>query len=146
MKNRLFKYLAKIDNWLYLILIFCLFGVIRNLLLLRYYGLNYSYLTTKVCLAMLLVYSVQILLILLRQRLVWVVSLIQAIFCLTVYKDFTFIPLAAVLVMLKNALFTDISYGWEYFFNFALMSFMFCLELIKTYLLYALTDQYKPKN
>ena len=142
MRKKLFTYLSKIDNWLYLILVFCLFGCIRNLLMLKYIGFNYGYFITKICVAMLAIYSAQSLLILLRQRLVWVISLIQCIFCIWVYRDFTFVPIVEnVFNPIKRNLLPELTYGEEYFIGFAIVSFLFCAEIIKTYLLYTLTDQ-----
>lgn len=141
MKENIFTYLAKISNWLYLILIFCLFGCIKNILMLKYVGLNYTYFITKLCVAMAVIYFVQSVLILLRQRIVWLASLIQCLFCIFVYRDFTFLPIAKVFNMVRDILFPNLTYGEEYFISFAIISFLFCLEIIKTYLLYTLTDQ-----
>ena len=146
MKRRIFKYLSKIDNWLYIILTFCFFGCIRNLLMLKYFGFNYSAFITKACVAMLVIYFAQSVLILLRQRSVWVISFVQCFFCLFVYKDFTFLPLTNLFKLIKNLFFTDLTYGGEYFFSFTVLSFLFCAEIIKTYLLYALTDQYNLRK
>ncbi len=146
MIKKLFIYLSKIDNWLYFILIFCLCGCIRNILMLKYVGLNYSYFITKVCVAMFMLYFGQSVLILLRQRVVWILSLIQCFFCLFVYKDFTFLPIVNIFNSIRNFFFADLSYGEEYFIGFACLSFLFCMEIIKTYLLYALTDQSKASK
>lgn len=144
-KEKVLNYLSKIDNIIYFILTFCLFGLIRNLIILKYLQFDYRYFNTKICVAMAVIYLVQILLILLRQRIVALISLIQALFGLFVFRDFTFLPLINLLVWLKNFLFPNLSYGWEYFLSFAFISLMLCLELIKTYLLYVLTDQL-PKH
>lgn len=142
MRNKILLYLSKIDNWLYLILIFCLIGCVRNILVLKYVGLNYTYFIVEVSIAMLTIFFTQSLLILLRQRIVWLISLLQCIFSLFVSKDFTFTPLASeIIIPIKNILFKDLSYGEEYFISFAIVSFLFCAEIIKTYLLYTLTDQ-----
>ena len=141
MRKNIFDYLSKIDNLLYLILAFCLCGCIRNFLMLRYMGLNYSYFITKVCVAMFAIYFAQSILILLRQRIVWFISLVQCLFCLFVYKDFTFLPCINLFNLVKNYFFPNLTYGEEYFFSFACLSFLFSIEIIKTYLLYALTDQ-----
>ena len=143
MKTKVLNYLSKIDYWLYLILTFCFFGCIRNIIMLKYAGFNYSYFMTKACIAMFVIYFAQSALILLRQRAVWFISLVQCFFCLFVYKDFTFLPLTNLFTLIKNFAFPNLTYGQEYFISFASISFLFSLELIKTYLLYALTDQPK---
>lgn len=142
MRNKVFKYLSKIDICIYIILIFCILGFIRNFILLKYFNFNFAYFNTKLFFAMLMIYLAQIVLILMRQRIVALVSLIQVVFCFFVYRDFTLVPIANIIVMIKDNMFpADLSYGWEYFINFTLMSFMFCMEIIKTYLLYVLTNQ-----
>lgn len=140
MKKNLSAYLSKIDNWLYLILVFCFFGCIRNIIMLKYYGFNYGFFVAKACVAMLVIYFAQSLLILLRQRIVWFISLIQCLFCLFVYRDFTFLPLTNLITIIRNFASFDLTYGQEYFISFACLSFLFSMEIIKTYLLYALTD------
>ena len=139
--KKILKYLSKIDTCIYIILIFCIFGFIRNFVLLRYFDFNFAYFNTKLFFAMVMIYFAQICLILLRQRIVVLISAIQVFFCFFVYRDFTFIPLSNLFYMVKDMFAVELSYGWDYFISFALMSFMFCLEIIKTYLLYVLTDQ-----
>ena len=146
MKKKIFKYFYAIDNWLYVILAFCFFGLVRNFVILRYVGWNYNYFVTKVCFAMFIIYLAQVILILMRQRTVFIISLLQVLFCAFVFRDFTFLPLIRLIVMIKNVLFTNLSYGWEYFIGFACFSVMFCLEIIKTYLLYVLTNQLPNKK
>lgn len=139
--KKILKYLSKIDTCIYIILIFCIFGFIRNFVLLRYFDFNFAYFNTKLFFAMAMIYFAQICLILLRQRIVVLISAIQVFFCFFVYRDFTFIPLSNLFYMVKDMFAVELSYGWDYFISFSLMSFMFCLEIIKTYLLYVLTDQ-----
>ena len=139
--KKILKYLSKIDTCIYIILIFCIFGFIRNFVLLRYFDFNFAYFNTKLFFAMVMIYFAQICLILLRQRIVVLISAIQVFFCFFVYRDFTFIPLSNLFYMVKDMFAAELSYGWDYFISFALLSFMFCLEIIKTYLLYVLTDQ-----
>lgn len=144
--KNIFAYLNKIDVCIYIILIFCILGFLRNLFALKYFGFNFAYYNTKLFFAMFMIYLAQIGLILLRQRIVFLISLIQIFFCFFVYRDFTFLPLANVIISIKNIFAAEISYGWEYFIGFALTSLMLCLEIIKTYLLYILTDQLPSKK
>jgi len=139
-------YLSKIDPVLYLILFFCLAGLLRNLLSLSIYGLNYSSIAVKAFIAMAVIYFAQIVLILLRQRNAWIVSALQCFFCFYVYEDFTAYPLLnAVKLFLKQWL-ESADYGWVYFFNMVAVSAMFSLELLKTYLIYVLTDEPQKKK
>lgn len=145
--RKVIGYLSKIDPVLYLILFFCLAGLLRNILSIYVYGLNYSSVAVRAFIAMAVIYFSQILLIFLRQRSAWIISLIQCFFCFYVYEDFTAFPLVNILkLFLKNWLETA-DYGWIYFFNMTVISAMFSLELLKTYLIYTLTDEpAKNKN
>jgi hypothetical protein len=139
--KKIIKYLQGIDGWIYLILFFCLMGVLRNILQINYYGFDYSNVAIKVFIAMIMMYGAQTILILMRERKVWMISALQAFFCFYVYEDFTFLPLANAAKMLFKVYAPNMGYGWIYFVNTMIISALFCLELIKTYLLYALTDE-----
>lgn len=138
-------FLSKIDPVLYIILFFCLAGLLRNLLSLYVYGLNYSSIAVKAFIAMAMIYFAQIVLILLRQRIVWVISAIQCFFCFYVYEDFTAYPLFNIVKLFLKQWLENADYGWIYFFNMIAVSAMFSLELLKTYLIYVLTDE-PPKK
>ena len=141
------NYMSKIDICIYIILMFCFLGLIRNLIALKYFGFNFAYFNTKLFFAMFMLYLSQIGLILLRQRIVALVSLMQVVFCIWVYRDFTFLPIASSIISpIKNIFSNNLSYGWEYFIGFAIISFLFSLEIIKTYLLYTLTDQLSTRK
>ena len=133
------EYFGAIDPVLYLILFFCVAGLLRNVLALIRYGFDYAELSTKVFFAMSVIYFAQIALILLRERKAWIVSALQAFFCFYVYEDFTALPFSNVFKMLFGAEMAKMDFGWIYFINMALVSAMFSLELLKTYLIYALT-------
>lgn len=140
------NYFGKIDVCIYIILIFCVLGFLRNFFALKYFDFNFAYYNTKLFFAMFMIYLAQICLILLRQRIVFLISLIQIFFCFFVYRDFTFLPIANIIISIKNVFAGDISYGWEYFISFTLTSLLVSLEIIKTYLLYVLTDQLPSKK
>ncbi|MDR0952755.1 MAG: hypothetical protein LBM71_00990 [Elusimicrobiota bacterium] len=150
MKTKILKYLRSIDAWLYLILFFCLAGFLRNILQLFRFGLDYSNIAIRVFVAMSVIYFAQILFIFMKERKAWIISAVQALFCVYVYEDFTFLPLANAVEMLTSALWPNMDYGWFYFREMALISALFSLEIIKTYLLFVLTDTpkktKKPNN
>lgn len=139
-------YLSAIDPVLYLILFFCAAGFLRNTLALSYHGFDYSTVATKVFVAMAVIYFAQIVLILLRERNAWIVSALQAFFCFYVYEDFTALPFANVFKMIFGGGMASWDYGWIYFVNMVLISAMFSFELLKTYLIYALTSPLPSKN
>ena len=81
-------------------------------------------------------YVAQIALILMRHWVVWVISLIQVIFCIYVYPDFSFMPFIAVGKYMIFERMAERGYGWAHFLNFTFISLGFSVEIIKTYLLY----------
>lgn len=139
-------YLSKIDPILYLIVFFCLAGFLRNILALSYFGFTYSTVATRALTAMALIYFAQIILIFMRRRIAWFVSAIQCFFCFYVYEDFTAIPFANMLKMILASWLNNADYGWVHFYSMTVLSAMFSIELLKTYLIYALTDQPASKK
>lgn len=138
--KKIIKYLSKIDGWLYIVLFFCVMGVLRNALQFTTLGFNYHNIAIKILVAMIVLYLVQISLILLRERKAWIVSAIQVFFCIYVYEDFTFFPLANMIRSIVWHIKPDLSFEWVSFMWETLVSAMFCLEILKTYLIYTLTD------
>ena len=105
------NYLGKIDVCIYIILIFCILGLFRNLFALRYFDFNFAYYNTKLFFAMFMLYLAQIGLILLRQRIVVLISFIQVLFCFFVYRDFTFLPIMSEIVIPFKNILTNTNQG-----------------------------------
>lgn len=144
--KRILAYFGAISPVLYLILFFCIAGFLRNTLSLVHRGFDYSTIATKVFLAMAVIYFAQSVLILMRQRNAWVISALQAFFCFYVYEDFTALPFSNMFKMIFASSMADWDYGWIYFTNMVIISAMFSLELLKTYLIYVYTDQPPAKK
>ncbi len=144
--KKIAAYFGAISPILYLILFFCIAGFLRNILGLVYRGFDYSTLATKVLFAMAVIYFAQSVLILLRDRYTWVISALQAFFCFYVYDDFTALPFANMFKMIFGSSMAELDYGWIYFIRIVTVSAMFSLELLKTYLIYALTEPLPKKK
>ena len=133
--KKVFEYFKSFNFLTYFILALCALGLFRNIVFLKtFHPLGQN--TDSIFIAMITLYFVQIALILMRQWVVWLISLIQVIFCIYVYPDFSFVPFIAVG---KYMIFENIAqkgYGWAHFLNFAFISLGFSIEMIKTYLLY----------
>jgi len=144
--EKLIKYLKAIDWRIYIILFFCFLGLYRNIFRLHVFGFDYGGLAARVLVAMLALYAAQIILIFLRERKVWVISALQVFFCFYVYEDFTFAPLTDLIKNLMWLKFPDMGYGWVKFMGTAIISALFTLEVLKTYILYALTEELPKKR
>ena len=138
-------YFESFNFWVYLILILCILGIFRNIVFLTNFRFLNNHLS-HIFWAMLSLYSAQILFILLRHWVVWVISLIQVAFCILVYPDFSFIPFAAVLDFLFFDGLKDGSFAWTRFINFMFVSLGFSVEIIKTYLLYIYFPRKQKQN
>ena len=128
------SYFKSFNFWVYFILLLCFLGVFRNTVFLHHFGLNNN--LTHIFWAMIAIYAAQILLMLSKMWMVWIVSLIQIGFCIYVFPDFSITPLSAVLQFLFFDSLKESSFAWAHFINFMFVSFGFSTEIIKTYLLY----------
>ena len=135
------NYFKSFNFIIYFILVLCFLGLFRNIIFLKnYHALGQD--VNSIFIAMISIYFAQIMLILLKQWQVYLISLIQAIFCIYVFPDFSILPFSAVLKFIFFDRLIEGNYAWANFINFAFISFGFSVELIKTYLLYI----YFPRN
>ena len=125
----------------YFILTLCILGLFRNLLFLNaYHALGQN--VNSILIAMISIYFAQIVFILLKQWQVSLISLIQVIFCIYIFPDFSILPFSAVIKFLFFNRLTEGSYAWANFIDIMFVSFGFSVEILKTYLLYI----YFPPN
>jgi hypothetical protein len=122
-------------------LFFCLAGIARNIYYSRFFGFNYGTIATKVFVAMIVIYIAQSVLLLARERKAWLISALQAFFCFYVYEDFTFLPVVTAVKNIIMYLRPDMDYGWLRFLQVSCISALLSLEILKTYLIFALTTE-----
>lgn len=135
------NYFKDFNFIIYFILVLCTLGLVRNILFLNnYHALGQD--VNSIFIAMISIYFAQIALILLKQWQVYIISLIQVIFCIYIYPDFSVLPINAVIKFVCFNHVTEGNYAWASFINFMFISFGFSMEMIKTYLLYV----YFPRN
>lgn len=133
--KKITAYLKGFNLWVYFILILCGLGLFRNTVFLKaFHPLGQE--VDSIFLAMIMLYFAQIVLIFMRRWIVWIISLIQVIFCIYVYPDFSILPLSAVMKFVFFEGLIERSYAWANFINFMFISFGFSVEILKTYLLY----------
>lgn len=128
-------YFKSFNFWTYLILILCILGVFRNAVFLHHYRLIDNN-VSLIFMAMIALYAAQILFILMKSWVVWLISLIQIGFCIYVYPDFSIVPFSAVIQFVFFDGLKESSFAWAHFINFMFISLGFSTEIIKTYLLY----------
>ena len=135
MTSKILSYFESFNFWIYFILVLCFLGLFRNIVFLSSFHLLGNNLNS-IFLSMIALYLAQIIFILLKHWAVWIVSLIQVIFCIYVYPDFSIVPFSSVLEFLFFDSLKENSFAWANFINFMFISFGFSTEIIKTYLLY----------
>ena len=89
-----------------------------------------------------LLYTGQVVFILLRERMVFVLSLLQAILAIVTSLDFTFVPLNQLLGQLFVGVHGTLSIDAMEVYKYIFVSACFTLELLKTFLLWALLPGY----
>lgn len=135
------NYFKDFDFIVYFILVLCALGLFRNIVFLNnYHALGQD--VNSIFIAMIMIYFSQIILILTKRWQVSFISLIQVIFCIYVYPDFSILPFSAVVKFVFFDRLIEGNYAWANFINFMFISFGFSVEIIKTYLLYV----YFPRN
>ena len=143
--NKILSYFKSYNCWVYFILVLCFLGLFRNIVFLSsFHPLGVDMETTFA--AMIALYSAQIFFIAIKKWIVWVISLIQVIFCIYVYPDFSLLPFIAVIKYLFFEGIVQKGYGWANFINFAFVSLGFSAEILKTYLLYVYFPRKTSKN
>lgn len=147
MKSKEIKNYFKNFNFIiYFILILCILGLVRNIIFFKtYHALGQD--ASSIFIAMISIYFAQIALILLKRWQVYIISLIQVIFCIYVFPDFSILPFSAVLKFIFFNRLIEGNYAWATFINFMFISFGFSMEILKTYLLYIYFPRTKkPKS
>ena len=129
------EYFKDFNFIMYFILVLCFLGLFRNIIFLNnYHALGQD--VNSIFIAMIAIYLSQIIMILLKQWQVSLISLIQVIFCIYVFPDFSILPFSAVIKFVFFDRLTEGNFAWANFINFMLISFGFSVEILKTYLLY----------
>ena len=140
-KHKIKNYFKDFNFIIYFILVLCILGFVRNIVFFNsYHALGQD--VNSIFIALISIYFAQILLILLKQWQVFFISLIQVVFCIYVFPDFSILPFSAVIKFIFFDRLVEGNYAWADFINFMFISFGFSIEIIKTYLLYV----YFPPN
>lgn len=92
MWHRLQNRWLKLNNWLKLIVFFCLLGCLSNSILI-YRDLSSSGVLLRLHGGFFVLYAAQIIFIFLQERLVWILAVMQGVLALLTNADFTFVPL-----------------------------------------------------
>ncbi len=127
----------EMDFWLKFIWVFCLLGTLMNLLYICR-DLFTGGVLLRLHIGFLLLYAGQAVFILMKERLVFVLSLLQAVLAFLTNADFTFVPLLKPLGRLLYIAAGGFTVEQIEMYKYTFMSACFTLELLKTAWLFLL--------
>ncbi len=126
-----------LDFWLKVIWVFCLLGALLNLLYVCRDLLTGGVLL-RLHIGFLLLYAGQAVFILMKERMVFVLSLLQAVLAFLTNADFTFVPLLKPLGRLVYMALGGFTVEQIEMYKYTFLSACFTLELLKTAWLFLL--------
>jgi len=135
----LFPFLLKI------ILIFCFLGALLNLVYIAR-DLQGNGVLFRLHIGFFILYAGQVVFIFLRERMVFVLSLLQALLAFVTNLDFTFVPLGRILGQLVYGICGGFTVEAMEVYKYVFVSFCLTLELLKTWFLFALLPAPKKKK
>lgn len=134
--HKLLSSFMRLNIWLKVIFIFCLFGALVNFVLLWEDVLSGGILL-RLHLGFFILYAGQAVFILLRERFVFILALLQAVLALWSNADFTFAPLIRMLGRLYYVS-HQMTVQELSVYKYVFISLAFTLELFKAYLIFHL--------
>ena len=145
MMKALWRRFLELDFKLQLVLVFCLYGTLLNTVFLCR-DFSQQGLLMRLHLCFLLLYAGQVVFILRKERMVFVLSLLQAVLAFLTNADFAFVPVVRMVgyavFMFKGEFTIEEMDVYKYVFVSACLT----LELLKTYWLFALLPAPKKKK
>ncbi len=128
---------AGLDFCLKLIWLFCLIGATLNLVFICR-DISSGGVLLRLHIGFFILYAGQVVFIVVKERLVFVLSLLQALVAFATNADFTFVPVLRLLGRIVYVANGGFSVEALEVYKYVFVSACFTLELLKTYLLWAL--------
>ena len=134
-----------LNSWVKIILYFCLFGTLVNLLLVLR-DFSSSGVLLRLHAGFLVLYASQAVFMLLHERLVGILALLQGILALLTNADFTFVPLLRVLGQFYYVFNATPSVEALTVYKYVFVSAAFTLQMLCAYALFTLLPKSGPKK
>ncbi len=135
--NMIWQRFCKLHFLLKIIWIFCFLGVILNIIAI-WHDLHGTGILLRLHIGFLALYASQVVFILLKERMIWLASVLQALLALATNLDFTFVPLLRLvgecIYLIHGQFSLD---GWQVY-KHVFVSACFTLGLLKTFFLWFL--------
>lgn len=133
----LLKRFFHMNIYVKIIFFFCVFGLFVNFFYVLG-DLRTGGILLRLHLGFLLLYAGQVAFILLEERFVFILSVLQGILAFLTNADFTFVPALRLLGHMYYALFPNMSLESMSVYKYVFISLAFTLEMLKSYILFAL--------
>ncbi len=140
----MFKLATRLSNlniWVKIVFCFCLWGGLCNTALVGY-DIWKGDILLRLHVGFLILYIGQIVFILLHERQVWALAVLQGIMALLTNADFTFMPLVRLLGNGLFFLFPNLPMEYIKISQYVLVSLAFTLQMLSAFILFSLL----PKN
>ena len=128
-----------------IIWIFCLLGTILNAIFI-FRDLQGNGILLRLHIGFFILYVGQVIFILLKERMVCVLSLLQALLAFLTNLDFTFVPLGRIVGYSVYIYYDGLSLEAMEVYKYVFVSFCFTVEMLKTWFLFALLPAPKKKE
>lgn len=142
--NAVVKRFFELNVWVKVIFFFCLLGMFANSILV-YRDLSSDGVLLRLHAGFLVLYASQAAFILLHERYVCILTVLQGVLALLSSADFTFAPLVRVFGRVCFLLGTPSVEGMKVY-KYVFISLCFTLQLLSAFALFSLLPKYTPKK
>ena len=136
---------SELNNWVKLILGFCALGVLSNTILLAR-DIASGGVLFRLHAGFLLLYTAQVIFILVPERMVCVLTVLQGVLALLLNADFTFMPLVRILWRCLFLMQIDMPLEYAQAYRYLVVSSAFTLQMLSAFALFTLLPKNKSKS
>ena len=138
------QHFTELNVWIKVILGFCLLGAVTDAVLVGR-DLLHDGILLRLHIGFLLLYLAQIIFILVPERMVGVLAVLQGILALLINADFTFMPLVRLIGRSMYLLLPDMGLEAAKTFRYIVVSAAFTLQMLSAFALFTLLPKNKVK-
>lgn len=134
-----------LNIWVKVVFFFCLIGLLSNTILV-WRDISHSGILLRLHVGFLVLYAGQVAFILLGERQVWALAVLQGVMALLTNADFTLFPLVRFLGNVVYSLWPDPSLQFLKVYQYISISLAFTLQMFSAFILFSLLPRTsKPK-
>lgn len=134
---RIVERFLDLNIWVKVIFFFCLIGLLSNIVLVAR-DITRDGVLLQLHLGFLILYAGQVVFILLHERHVWALAVLQGLMALWTNADFTFIPFVRTIGNLVYACIPAASLEHIQVFQYVVISLSFTLQMLGAFILFSL--------